>query len=56
VGAAALRSPARPSPIAISVVKLDCLNGTPLLDSKPYFVSVDGVPKATVGWHNKSSG
>src|SRR6202163_275032 len=45
----ALRSPARPNPIALSVVSLlriegtrlsvvglDCLDGTPLLDLKPY--------------------
>ena len=63
-GTFALRSPARPNPIAMSVVKLlgiegnelrvvglDCLDGTPLLDIKPYFVSTDCVPEAEVGWH-----
>jgi tRNA-Thr(GGU) m(6)t(6)A37 methyltransferase TsaA len=63
-GTFALRSPARPNPIAISVVKLlgiedgrlsvvglDCLDGTPLLDIKPYFASTDCVPEAVVGWH-----
>jgi tRNA-Thr(GGU) m(6)t(6)A37 methyltransferase TsaA len=63
-GTFALRSPARPNPIAMSVVKLlrvegprlsvaglDCLDGTPLLDIKPYFVSTDCVPGAEVGWH-----
>ena len=63
-GTFALRSPARPNPIAMSVVKLlgiegnklsvvglDCLDGTPLLDIKPYFASVDSVPEAVVGWH-----
>jgi tRNA-Thr(GGU) m(6)t(6)A37 methyltransferase TsaA len=63
-GTFALRSPARPNPIAISVVKLlriegntlsvaglDCLDGTPLLDIKPYFASTDSVPEAVVGWH-----
>jgi tRNA-Thr(GGU) m(6)t(6)A37 methyltransferase TsaA len=63
-GAFALRSPARPNPIACSVVRLlrvagtrldvvglDCRDGTPLLDIKPYFASVDAVPDATVGWH-----
>jgi tRNA-Thr(GGU) m(6)t(6)A37 methyltransferase TsaA len=62
-GTFALRSPARPNPIAMSVVKLlgvadgklsvvglDCLDGTPLLDIKPYFASVDSVPEAVVGW------
>jgi tRNA-Thr(GGU) m(6)t(6)A37 methyltransferase TsaA len=63
-GTFSLRSPARPNPIAMSVVKLlnvegnrlsvvglDCLDGTPLLDLKPYFASVDAVPDAVVGWH-----
>ena len=63
-GTFALRSPARPNPIAMSVVKLlgvddgklsvtglDCLDGTPLVDIKPYFASTDSVPEASVGWH-----
>jgi len=63
-GTFALRSPARPNPIAMSVARLlridgnrlsvvgiDCLDGTPLLDIKPYFPSVDSVPDAVVGWH-----
>jgi len=65
-GTFSLRSPARPNPIAMSVVKLvkidgnrlsvvglDCLDGTPLLDIKPYFASTDSVPDAVVGWHKK---
>jgi len=61
-GTFALRSPARPNPIAMSVVKLlgiegnklsviglDCMDGTPLLDIKPYFASTDSVPEAVVG-------
>ncbi len=65
-GTFALRSPARPNPIAMSVVKLlrvdgrklaviglDCLDGTPLLDIKPYFASTDSVPEAEVGWHKR---
>jgi tRNA-Thr(GGU) m(6)t(6)A37 methyltransferase TsaA len=68
-GTFALRSPARPNPIAMSVVKLtgiessslkvvglDCLDGTPLLDLKPYFASTDSVPNATVGWHRDRNG
>jgi tRNA (Thr-GGU) A37 N-methylase len=35
----------------LSVVGLDCLDGTPLLDIKPYFASTDSVPDAVVGWH-----
>jgi tRNA-Thr(GGU) m(6)t(6)A37 methyltransferase TsaA len=67
-GTFALRSPARPNPIALSVVKLlkidgnelqvvglDCLDGTPLLDIKPYFASTDSVPDAVVGWHRRKS-
>jgi tRNA-Thr(GGU) m(6)t(6)A37 methyltransferase TsaA len=60
----ALRSPVRPNPIALAVVELrkvegnrldvvglDCLDGTPLLDIKPYFASTDSIPEARVGWH-----
>ena len=35
----------------LAVVGLDCLDGTPLLDLKPYFASTDAVPDAVVGWH-----
>ena len=65
-GTFALRSPVRPNPIAMSVVRLvriegttltvvglDCLDGTPLIDIKPYFASVDSVPDAVVGWDKK---
>ncbi len=63
-GTFALRSPARPNPIGLSVVTLkgirgtsldvvglDCLDGTPLIDIKPYFASTDCEPDAVVGWH-----
>jgi len=63
-GTFALRSPVRPNPIAVSaaklvridgntltVVGLDCLDDTPLLDIKPYFATTDSVPDASVGWH-----
>lgn len=59
-GTFALRSPVRPNPIAMAAVKLlkiegtmltvahvDCLDGTPLLDIKPYFATVDSIPDAT---------
>jgi tRNA-Thr(GGU) m(6)t(6)A37 methyltransferase TsaA len=65
-GTFALRSPARPNPIAMSVVKLlavedgklsvvglDCLDGTPLIDIKPYFASTDSEPEAVVGWRKR---
>jgi tRNA-Thr(GGU) m(6)t(6)A37 methyltransferase TsaA len=55
-GTFALRSPVRPNPIALAVVELveidgttltvrniDCVDGTPLIDIKPYFVSTDSV-------------
>ena len=60
-GTFSLRSPARPNPIALSVVELigiegatlrvrglDCLDGTPLLDIKPYYASTDSRPEAKV--------
>lgn len=61
VGTFALRSPARPNPIALAAVRLlsvdraagrleidaiDCLDGTPLLDIKPWLAGVD-VPPGT---------
>jgi tRNA (Thr-GGU) A37 N-methylase len=55
----ALRSPVRPNPIGLSVCELvrvegtrlvirniDCVDGTPLIDLKPYFSSTDSVPEA----------
>ncbi len=63
LGAFALRSPDRPNPIGLSVAKLvgldlaegrlllealDWLDGTPVLDIKPYYASVDSVPDAVV--------
>jgi tRNA-Thr(GGU) m(6)t(6)A37 methyltransferase TsaA len=60
-GTFSVRSPVRPNPIAMSVARLarvegtrltvvglDCLDGTPLIDIKPYFASVDAVPDAGV--------
>lgn len=62
-GVFALRSPARPNPIGLHVVRLlsldaaagllrieaiDVLDGTPLLDVKPYYVSTDSVPDAVI--------
>ena len=66
-GTFSLRSPARPNPIAVSVVSLagvsgnrlavvglDCLDGTPLIDIKPYFASTDAVPDAVVARHGNA--
>jgi len=65
-GTFAIRSPVRPNPISLSVVELlecdeaagvltvrglDCVDGTPLLDIKPYFASTDSRPDAVVGWN-----
>ena len=58
-GTFALRSPVRPNPIALAAVellgfegttlrvrKVDCIDGTPLIDIKPYFASTDSCPDA----------
>ena len=60
-GTFSLRSPARPNPISLAVVEylgredgelrvrgLDCLDGTPLLDIKPYYPSTDARPQARI--------
>ncbi len=63
-GLFATRAPHRPNPIGLAVVAfegfedartlklryLDCLDGTPLLDIKPYLASTDSEPEATMGW------
>jgi len=62
-GLFATRSPHRPNPIGLSIVKLDriesgvlhidgvdMLDGTPLLDIKPYIPASDSVPDAHPGW------
>jgi len=62
-GLFATRSPSRPNPIGLSVVELvavdgsrltvrgvDLLDGTPLLDLKPYVGEFDGRPDARFGW------
>ena len=62
-GLFATRSPYRPNPIGMSVVKLskikgrklyiknhDLLDGTPILDIKPYIKYADSHPEATMGW------
>lgn len=62
-GVFATRSPHRPNPLGISVVRLlgihklhlliganDLLDGTPILDIKPYISSVDSFPCSKAGW------
>lgn len=60
------RAPKRPNPIGLSVVRVlgvsgnvlriadvDVLDGTPLLDIKPYIPAFDAVPGARAGWAEK---
>jgi len=62
-GVFATRSPSRPNPIGISVVRLnrvegpvlhiqdiDIVNGTPLLDIKPYVPEFDLNEHVRIGW------
>ena len=62
-GVFSTRSPHRPNPLGISVVKLlsvrklsvrvagcDMLDGTPVLDLKPYVPWSDAIPNARTGW------
>jgi tRNA-Thr(GGU) m(6)t(6)A37 methyltransferase TsaA len=65
-GVFSTRAPFRPNPIGLSVVAfdgfdgpdtlkvryLDCLDGTRLLDIKPYLATTDSEPSATMGWLN----
>lgn len=63
VGVFATRSPYRPNPIGLSCVELleirgrtllvrghDLLDGTPILDVKPYLPYADAFPEAAAGW------
>lgn len=62
-GIFATRAPVRPNPIGLSVVRLtgrqgtllevdgvDILDGTPVLDIKPYIPEFDHRPDAVIGW------
>jgi tRNA-Thr(GGU) m(6)t(6)A37 methyltransferase TsaA len=62
-GVFSTRAPHRPNPIGLSVVKLcsvhklsvriagcDMLDGTPVLDLKPYVPWCDAIPNARTGW------
>jgi tRNA-Thr(GGU) m(6)t(6)A37 methyltransferase TsaA len=63
-GVFALRSPARPNPVGFHVARIvaldaaagritldaiDVLDGTPVIDVKPYFASTDSIPDASSG-------
>ncbi len=62
-GVFATRSPHRPNPLGLSAVRLervdgltlhvldvDMLDGTPVLDIKPYVAYTDAIPDASSGW------
>lgn len=62
-GVFATRTPHRPNPIGISVVELesidgrflnvrgnDMIDGTPILDIKPYIPQYDSFPESMIGW------
>jgi tRNA-Thr(GGU) m(6)t(6)A37 methyltransferase TsaA len=68
VGVLASRAPHRPNPIGLSCVELcrvghdrlhvrgtDLLDGTPILDIKPYLAYCDAVPDARPGWTARQS-
>jgi tRNA-Thr(GGU) m(6)t(6)A37 methyltransferase TsaA len=65
-GVFSTRSPARPNPIGFGVADLvrregsllvvrglDALDGTPVLDIKPYSPEIDCIPEARGGWQIK---
>ncbi len=68
-GVLATRSPHRPNPIGLSAVRLDrveghtlhligldLIDGTPVLDVKPYVVYCDAFPEASSGWVDEMGG
>lgn len=68
-GVFATRAPRRPNQIGLSVIRLmsvegntlhvenvDMLDGTPLLDIKPYVPEFDGQQEVRVGWLEKARG
>lgn len=68
-GIFATRAPCRPNAIGLSIVRLtgrngrtlevediDVLDGTPLLDIKPYVPAFDCYPDAKAGWLEKNAG
>jgi tRNA-Thr(GGU) m(6)t(6)A37 methyltransferase TsaA len=65
-GVFSTRAPKRPNPIGISIVKLikidenvleienvDIVDGTPLLDIKPYVQEMESVDQIRIGWLSK---
>jgi tRNA-Thr(GGU) m(6)t(6)A37 methyltransferase TsaA len=69
VGVFATRSPHRPNPVGLSLLKIeqvaangvyvsgiDLIEGTPVLDIKPYLTHVEAKPEALSGWVDKLEG
>ena len=67
-GVFATRAPRRPNPIGLSVVKLlsingsrleienvDAIDGTPLLDIKPYVQEMNAIEQTRIGWLSQYS-
>ena len=65
-GVFAIRSPLRPNKIGLTIVKItsvegnkvhftgaDMIDGTPLLDIKPYVPEIDSYPDAGKGWFDQ---
>ena len=68
-GVFATRAPTRPNSIGLSIVELtqiegnilyvdhlDILDGTPLLDIKPYIPEFDSQPDVRIGWLERVKG
>ena len=68
-GVFSTRAPRRPNPLGLSVVRLikiegstlhieniDIVDGTPLLDIKPYVPDLDGVRAERIGWLSGKAG
>lgn len=68
IGVFATRSPHRPNPIGLSLVKLekvegrrlfvsgiDLIDGTPVYDIKPYLPAIESRPEAKAGWSEQAT-
>ncbi len=67
IGVFATRSPHRPNSLGLSLVKIekiegdsiwisgvDLVNGTPVLDIKPYLPEIESIPQALSGWTSQT--
>lgn len=67
IGVFATRSPHRANPVGLSLVEIDSvekegvwvrgidlIDGTPILDLKPYLPQVESIPEARAGWAGKA--